>query len=179
MTFAEQKRQYHKIHRDHQRELDRKARVRARRERAGRDRMSGLRYRLTMRLAHRFGYCKTSVVGPINPGEDGIVWCYWCGMRGRIPNAAKDHLLRGEPLEEWRRRLDWVEAHPSEGVGEEAEMTSFARRVRRSVAALSPHSPPRHCGEAMTYKPAYPDHGWICRGCGKECGSQTTLRLGR
>ena len=47
--------------------------------------MSGRRYRLTMRVIHRLGWCWTQPVAV----EQGAVWCHWCGMRGNKPEDAR------------------------------------------------------------------------------------------
>lgn len=47
--------------------------------------MIGAWYRLRMRVAHHFGYCKPDPVAV----EDGFVWCHWCGMRGRVTTATQ------------------------------------------------------------------------------------------
>lgn len=56
--------------------------------------MSGSMYRAKMRLAHRFGFCwpqHTPIEGP----DSGLVWCRWCGMRGRKPGASDPANLNG------------------------------------------------------------------------------------
>jgi len=38
-----------------------------------------------MRVVHRFGYCKPDPVAV----EEGVVWCHWCGLRGRVTTIAQ------------------------------------------------------------------------------------------
>ena len=47
--------------------------------------ISGAWYRLRMRVVHRFGYCKPDPVAV----EEGVVWCHWCGLRGRVTTIAQ------------------------------------------------------------------------------------------
>lgn len=46
--------------------------------------LNGRPYRFVMRLMHRHGWCYPSRT-LIQPQ---MVWCHWCGMRGRVPSDA-------------------------------------------------------------------------------------------
>lgn len=67
--------------------------------------LKGRPYRLLMRFGHRHGWCfpQRSEVQP------QMVWCHWCGMRGRTP----------KPVNEAEMELELAARTPAPGSNEE------------------------------------------------------------
>ncbi len=53
--------------------------------------MTGLLYRITMRLLHRW---HLHYAPPIYPNGDVQLWCRWCGFRQTLPKATTPGLKR-------------------------------------------------------------------------------------